>query len=440
MRIGMVTACYKPVINGVTRMVSLYKQYLEALGHEITVFTLGEPDPAGEDPGVVRSPAIPLGSSGYYVTIGYSHAAQMLLSQMDIIHCHHLVMSAEMAHRYGQCPIVYTNHTRYDLYTGTFIPLPQPAADALMRQIWPEFTDLADVVITPSESVRQVMLEFGVSKPIQVIENGVDLSHFRQPSSPKSKTDLGIPETSTLLVYVGRLSPEKSVTKLLEQFAIAHEIVPDLHLLLVGSGPQRDALIRRRQQLHLTENIHLVGAVDYEQVAGYLAAADIFVTASVTEVHPLTVIEAMASGLPIAGISSPGIIDTVESGKSGLLTSRTEGGLAAAITGLALSKSRQLQMGQMARLASNRYDINNTVARTVELYEGLRATRPDLRRKREHGRWLSRRARIQPVVEQLDRLLRPVEKVGAAPFKDESEAAGASEEQHGEASWQARRR
>ncbi len=72
MRIGMVTACYKPVVNGVTRMVSLYKERLEALGHEVTVFTLGEPDPAGDEPGVIRSTAVPLGESGYYLSIRYS--------------------------------------------------------------------------------------------------------------------------------------------------------------------------------------------------------------------------------------------------------------------------------------------------------------------------------------------------------------------------------
>ena len=101
MRIGMVTACYKPVINGVTRMVSLYKQHLEAAGHEVTIFTLGDPDPNDES-GVVRSPGIMLGDYGYYISMRYSSEAQALLQQMDIIHCHHLFMSVEMAHRYGR--------------------------------------------------------------------------------------------------------------------------------------------------------------------------------------------------------------------------------------------------------------------------------------------------------------------------------------------------
>jgi glycosyltransferase involved in cell wall biosynthesis len=413
----MVTACYKPVVNGVTRMVSLYKQHLESRGHDVTVFTLGEPDPAGDEPGVVRSPAIPLGSSGYYVTTRYSTAAQKLLREMEIMHCHHLFMSADMAHRYGRCPIVYTNHTRYDLYTGSLTPLPQPAADALMRQVWPEFTQLADVIITPSESVRRVMLDFGVKQPIEMIENGIDLGRFHDPPKAHSRQELGIPDSKVLLIYVGRLSAEKGLDSLLEQFAIAQELHPDLHLLLVGSGPLRDQLLQQARRLDVAEHIDLIGAVTYERIAGYLAASDIFVTASVTEVHPLTVIEAMAAGLPVAAISSPGISDTVEAGVTGLLTSRGQGGLAAAIIGLATNAKHRQRMGRAAQIASKRFDIKHTISRTVDLYERLLISRPDLLRKREHGRWVSRRERLQPFVEQLDRLLRPGDKVGTGPLR-----------------------
>lgn len=417
MRIGMVTACYKPVINGVTRMISLYKRRLEALGHEVTIFTLGEPDPAGDEPGVIRSPALPLGDNGYYISMRYTRAAQERLHQMEIIHCHHLLMSVEMAHRYGRCPIVYTNHTRYDLYTGAYIPLPQPAADALMRQIWPEFTGLADVVITPSESMRQVMFDFGVRRPIVVIENGVDLRPFRQPKNPYTKSDLGVPESAVLLIYVGRLSSEKNLGLLLEQFAIAQDILPHLHLMLVGKGPLHGELRQRAYRLGLADHVHFAGAVDYDEVTNYLAAADAFVTASVTEVHPLTIIEAMAAGLPVAATASPGIVDTVESGKSGFLAAEPERGLAAAMVGLAASVDRRRQMSLAARTASQRFDIKQTVARTLELYEWLRSTRPDLKRERVHGRGIRNRQKWQPLVDQLARLVRPPEKLGNGPLK-----------------------
>ncbi|MCA9899292.1 MAG: glycosyltransferase [Ardenticatenaceae bacterium] len=413
MRIGMVTACYKPVINGVTRMVSLYKEHLEAAGHEVTIFTLGEPDP-DDEPGVVRSPGLMLGDYGYYISMRYSNKAQALLQEMDIIHCHHLFMSVEMAHRYGRSPIVYTNHTRYDLYTGSFTSLPQPAADAIMRQVWPEFTDYADVVITPSASVRDVMLEFGVRRPIEVIENGVDLKPFHFPIAPLTKTDLGVPETAVLVTYVGRLSPEKDVDILLEQFAIAKDVVPNLHLMIIGKGPSQAELQNITKELGIAQSVLFTGAVAYENVGNYLAAADLFATASTTEVHPLTVIEAMAAGLPVVAVSSPGIVDTVESGHSGLLTTKPVGGLAAALVGLASNPERRQQMAQAARNDSERFGIHNTIQRTIDLYERLHQERPDLRRKKMHGRRIFDSERLQPVVGQLGKLLRPEEKESAS--------------------------
>lgn len=404
MQIGMVTACYKPVINGVTRMVALYKEQLEAAGHEVTIFTLGEPDRAGEEGNVIRSPALPLGDTGYYFSFRYSRAAQERLRQMEIIHCHHLFMSVEMAHRYGRAPIVYTNHTRYDLYTGAYTPLPQAAADAIMRQIWPEFTDYCDVVITPSASVREVMRAFGVRRPIEVIPNGIDLAPFWEPTRRLTRADFGVPENGLLLIYVGRLSEEKNIEALLAQFAVARELIPKLDLLLLGEGPQREEVPARARRLGIGGAVHCPGAVPFAEVGSALAVADGFVTASISEVHPLTVIEAMAAGLPVVAVSSPGIRDTVVHEQTGLLTSRVEG-MAAAMVRLMTNPERRRQMGANARAASERYDIRHTVSRTLDLYRRLRETRPDLLRRRKHGHWPM--PSPPPLLEQLGRLLRP---------------------------------
>ncbi len=408
MKIGMVTACYKPVINGVTRMVSLYKEKLEARGHEVTIFTLGDPDPAGEEDNVVRSPGIAVGSEGYYAAMGYTVAAQKLLSQMDIIHCHHLFMSVDLAHRYAGCPIVYTNHTRYDLYTGNFIPIAQKTGDAIMQQIWPEYTDLADVIVTPSAAVRDVMLGFGVRRPIEVIGNGVDLQPFLFPSTPKTKAELGVPETAVLLIYVGRLAIEKNVETLLRQTAVARNIIPNIHLVLIGEGKLRAKLEQLSIELGMGDSTHFLGRIPYEKIGNYLAAADIFSTASVTEVHPLTVMEAMASGLPVAATLSPGIEGTVKAGVTGYLVPDPTAGLAAAIVGLAVDADHLREMGAAAQEASYHFDINNTVKRTLELYERLRRERPDLTRAKVHGRWRRTSEKFEPLVQQLDKLIRPI--------------------------------
>jgi glycosyltransferase involved in cell wall biosynthesis len=377
----------------------------------VTVFTLGEPDPAGDEPNVIRSPAIPVGDTGYYFSPRYNRAAQERLRQMDIVHCHHLFMGLEMAHRYGRCPIVYTNHTRYDLHTGAYVPLPQPAADALMRQIWPEYTDLCDVVVTPSEGLRRVMRDFGVRRPIRLIENGIELAAFQAPARPRSRAELGISSDAVVAIYVGRLSAEKNVDALLLHFALAREIVPQLHLLIAGSGPQQENLAQRATALGL-DAVQFLGGLAYDQVANHLAAADFFVTASTSEVHPLTVIEAMAAGLPVAAIASPGIADTVEHGRTGMVTSG-ESGLAAAIVGLAGDRARLAEMGSAARRASQRYDIHDTIDKTLALYVEMEQTRPDLQRRRRRSRLTKTWERMRPTVDQLARLVKAPEDVGA---------------------------
>lgn len=372
MQIGMITACYKPVVNGVTRMVSLYKSELEKLGHEVTVFTLGRPDPNGDEPGVIRSPGLPL-PLGYHLAPRYTAQARARLRQMDILHCHHLLMGLELAYRYGRSPILYTNHTRYDLYTGNY--LPQAVADRLLRRFWPRLTALADLIVTPSASMRQVMRSFGVRRPITVVENGVDLRPFHTPTDPFTKTRLGLPETAVVAVYVGRLAPEKNLPCLLEQFAQARQDCPDLHLLLLGQGPLAAKLRQQANGLGVATAVHFTGELPNEQVANYLAAADFFATASVSEVHPLTLIEALAAGLPIVAPTAPGMVDIVTPHQTGLLTAPDQ--LAAAMRLLAQQPDQRQRLSQAARQASHRYDIRHTVQHSLALYERLHQTYPD---------------------------------------------------------------
>ena len=350
MQIGIVSATYDAgVVNGVLRMVDLYRQQLEARGHKVTIFALGKRGSVDASSGIVFSPGLPLADYGYYASIGYTPEAQRLLATMDIVHCHHLFMSLEMAHRYAAAPIVYTNHTRYDLYTGTYTHLPQTAADAVMRYAWPHFTDMADHVIAPSAGMQQVMAEFNVHTPISVIENGIELSRFTTPKQPLSKTDLGVPEASVLFAYCGRLSSEKNVAGLVHLFAQAAAQRPDLHLLLIGKGPQEAELRRIAVAMDVSDRVHFAGAVPYLEVGNHLAAADAFATASVSEVHPLTVIEALASGLPVVAVRSPGITETVDSGKNGHLVSTADYRFVDALLALAEDSPGRRAMSTAAR-------------------------------------------------------------------------------------------
>jgi len=111
--------------------------------------------------------------------------------------------------------------------------------------------------------------------------------------------------------------------------------------------------------------------IPYDQLPAHLAMSDIFVTASVTEVHPLSVIEAMGAGLPVVGIHSPGVSDTVEDGKTGFLATHDLASYTAKLTRLCLDPKLIQQMGESARQASTAYAIERTSKLMLKHYERL---------------------------------------------------------------------
>ncbi len=364
----MVTLCYRPTINGVVRMIDLYKERFEAMGHEVTIFTLGHENKI--DDSVVTSKAIPLGKTGYFMSPRLSKTAQAKMQQMDILHCHHLPMTMSYARRYGRCPVVYTNHTRYDLYAQNLSSLPYNFVAPIVRKFWQLATDQADIVISPSQSINALMRQFGITTPIVTVENGIDPQLFSTPANPKTKTALGIPKTAVLLCYVGRLSKEKNLSSLIKQFRQVVETHSNIYLMLVGDGPDAKQLRKLSQQVGLAHNILFCGSVPYQETPNYLAAADLFMTASISEVHPLTLLEAMAAGLPIVAVDAPGNRDIVVHQKTGILV-QDETHLADAITSLLAQPDDLHKMGEVTQQLSGQFTIEQTVQKTLDVYHKL---------------------------------------------------------------------
>jgi 1,2-diacylglycerol 3-alpha-glucosyltransferase len=372
MNIGMLTDVYRPVINGVTNFISLAKREMELRGHHVSVFTFGRGEPNVDEPNVVISPAVPLADTGYHLSLAFSREAREKLQQMDILHAHHPFISGRLATRYSRVynlPIVFTNHTRYDLYARSYLPAVPPMLTQLMLESYmPAFTALCDLVIAPSPGVERVLRQLGVEKEIRVIPNGIDLDRIRHPTSAIGRLELGIDEDAAILMYCGRLGPEKNVDFLLDMFQGVREAVPNAYLVLVGGGPVASRLQERACPC---EHVRFVGQVPYEAVAGYLAMADLFVTASVTEVHPLSVVEAIAAGLPVVAIRSPGIEDTIRHGLEGYLSSENVCAFTALVVKALLEEDQRRVMARNALERSNDFDIRTTVAILLKEYERL---------------------------------------------------------------------
>jgi len=380
MRIAQLTDCYLPVLNGVTNFVRTHQAQLARLGHHAPIFTtghLGFPDP---ELGVVRSWGVPLGRTGYHAALGYSRQAQIHLAMTDLVHVHHPFFAGALALRYGQrfgLPVVYTNHTRFDLYAEALVPRPlRGLARRLLHRYIPRFAARCDLVIAPSVGLAKVMRDkWDVRSPVVVIPNGIDLTRFRRPTTVRRRSEMGVPIDGLLVIYTGRLGPEKNLGFLLRAFARAAAHEPAAHLLLVGDGPQVAPLQKLIRELGLRERVKWIGAVPYECVPGYLAAADLFVSASVTEVHPLALIEALAVGLPALGIASPGVADTIEDGVNGLLTERDPEAFATVLRRLLTDVDLRARLADGARRSSQKFSIERTTAHIVAHYERLLETK-----------------------------------------------------------------
>jgi len=376
MRIGMMADAYKPHISGITNVIALSKKFLEKAGFEVYVFTFGGGDYVDDEPNIIRTRGVPLVDTGLYFSARHSSEAQKTLQKMDIIHAHHPFTSGQLAIRYCRAqgiPLVFTNHTRYDLYAQAYLPMvPDALGDAFLKAYMPAFCKACDLLIAPSAGLKDVLIGLGVESAIEVIPNGVDVQPFQTVKKPISREFLGFTEEDILLTYMGRIGPEKNLPFLLRAFAGIAKSYENVGMVVIGDGPERENLEDRVRVMGMQDRIKFTGMIPYAELPAYMAAADVFTTASVTEVHPLSVIEALASGLPVVGIHSPGVGDIVQDGFTGFLAPEEDLAVyTAKLSRIITDHETREQMSQNAKEVSSIYAIENTTKTMIDRYQKL---------------------------------------------------------------------
>jgi glycosyltransferase involved in cell wall biosynthesis len=367
---------YKPHTSGVTNHIALYKQRFEELGHEVCVFTFGDRDHVDDEQCVYRSPGIPWGDTGWNFAIDHSREVKAVAATMDIAHVHHPFQSGRIALRMAaehRIPVVFTNHTRYDLYSDAYAGyVPRPLRYAFLQRTLREAYEQAALVIAPSAGIAEWLSDLDVCDNIEVIPNGVDTRPFAHPSAPVSRAALGLSEEDVVVCYCGRVAPEKNSLLLAESFALAAEASPSLRLLVVGDGPSREVAEDFLDEAGLSDRVRFVGMQPYHRIPDFEAAADVFCTASVSEVHPLVVLEAMAAGLPVIGVVSPGVADTVADELTGLLAPVDDAEqIASRIVRLAEDADLRRRLSEAASAEAERYDLPHTADLVLERYSAL---------------------------------------------------------------------
>ena len=183
-----------------------------------------------------------------------------------------------------------------------------------------EIYDRADGIITVSEYIRQRVLTIEArDKKCKVVLNGINLHAFNQSIENKvSRKDYGLKDDDFVMVFAGRMVPEKGVRQLLEAFQELKDY-PNIKLLMIGGSfygneMEDTPFIRelRTQFAHLQDRIIFTGFKPYQDIPAHLALADVAILPSTwNEPLGLTCIEAMAMGLPVITTNRGGISETV---------------------------------------------------------------------------------------------------------------------------------
>jgi len=382
MKIAVYTNAYKPIISGVVNAIVLFRQGLLAQGHEVMVLA---PDYYGHrdrEPDVYRYPSVDLSRQVRFpVAIPWSTRLSHLVRSFrpDIIHTHHPFVLGPVALRMARhlrVPLVYTFHTQYEQYTH-YIPMPPGLVRSLTRHRIREFTADADLVTTPAESVRDLLHSYGVQKEVALLVNPIDLSGFERQEAGTVRRQLGLSPDDLVLISIGRLGVEKNLGFMLDAFALMTAMAPDLplRLVLVGEGPEEPRLREAGVRLGLGGRLLLAGSVPYPAVPSYLAAANLFVMTSITEVKPLVLLEAMAAGLPVVAVRASGAMDTLSDGKEGILTDLDRKAFARAAVELLRDEDRRAAMSRQTKETVGRYSLEKVTAQLVGVYEAAIAAR-----------------------------------------------------------------
>lgn len=304
MRIGLFTDTYYPEKNGVAVSTYQLKQGLEALGHQVYVFTIKNRE-AEPDDHVIRLRAVrAVVVDGQRMALPLFHHYLKIVEsmQLDVIHTQTEftigILGWLAAKRFG-IPHVHTYHTVYEEYTN-YIHLPGKNSQMkpLIRRLSAWWCNQTDLVIAPTEKTETLLRSYQVDTEIEVVPTGLQLDKFAGPDPDRVaqlRRKYGLQQSDRVLLYLGRVSGEKNIDQLIQY---TKEASP-WKLLIVGGGPAEEALRAAAASLTAAGSVIFTGMVSWDDVQDYYALGDVFVSASTSETQGLTYYEAMASGLPL---------------------------------------------------------------------------------------------------------------------------------------------
>jgi N-acetyl-alpha-D-glucosaminyl L-malate synthase BshA len=311
---------------------------------------------------------------GFDLSVSRRMASEIRTRALDVVHAHQYTpffyssIAVRLAALKGRPTIrprvIFTEHGRH-------FPDVVSSKRRLINRVL--FDRLADEVNAVCEfSARALRDKDGfVRRKVEVIPNGIDLPRYSGVDRAAARATLGLDPARRYVATVARFHPVKDHQTLLRGFAEVAVARTDVDLLLVGDGPLRAELERLVAELGVADRVRFMGVRD--DVENILRASDVFALTSLSEAASITLLEAMASELPVVVTGVGGNPEIVRDGTDGLLVPRrSSGGVARAVLKILGDAKLGASMGRAAaERVRQRYMLDDTINRYFALYAGI---------------------------------------------------------------------
>ena len=294
----------------------------------------------------------------------------------DLVHIHTPFVAHYAGVRFAArrgIPVIATYHTFFEEYLHHYVPvLPRVLSRALARSFTRSQAAQLAAIVAPSEPMRALLVDYGVSTRIEVIPTGLPADRYLPGDGARFRERFGIPTDRPLLLYVGRVAHEKNIEFLLQAFVALRRRASDAMLVIAGEGPAREHLQSRVTRLAISPDVHFIGYLDRESgLADCYAAADVFVFASRTETQGLVLLEALAQGRPVVSTAHLGTASILQAGCGARVAPEKPDPFAQAIADILDDPARAARLSAQASNYAQGWASNLMAWRLAELYRDL---------------------------------------------------------------------
>jgi glycosyltransferase involved in cell wall biosynthesis len=231
-----------------------------------------------------------------------------------------------------------------------------------------------DTVIAPSQAIARIIQKVRPETPTRILPTGVDVNRFATGDGRRAREELGIGPDERVLLYVGRVSPEKNVGFLLRALGPILKTPPPgqkVRLVLVGGGGAMDACRDAAAKMGVADRVHLPGFAEGQRLIDFYHAGDVFTFASRTETQGLAIAEAMCAGIPPVVVNALGAPEAVTPGETGLVVPASEHRFREAVLRLLTQDKFRAQMAANAKAVSPGFSREQRVQELLDLYQEL---------------------------------------------------------------------